>query len=86
MAENGKQKCDNSHRFSGLGPGYHQETGEEFAIGGMTPCVIWRFMKGFEAYTGGASKESLRHIVGVSSATVPLWEEAYWGDSDSPMC
>ncbi|MEF2879202.1 MAG: FAD binding domain-containing protein [Blautia sp.] len=51
--------------LSGLALDTIEEDQEEFRIGAMTSLRDLEIHKGFEAYTGGAVKESLRHIVGV---------------------
>lgn len=51
--------------LSGLGLDTIRETEEEFVIGCMTPLRALETDEGLNAYTGGAMKESLRHIVGV---------------------
>lgn len=59
--------------LSGLGLDTIEETEEEFRIGAMTSLRTLETNKGLDAYTHGAVKESLRHIVGVqfrNSATV----------------
>ena len=51
--------------LSGLGLDTITETEEEFVIGCMTPLRDLELHEGLHAYTHGAMKESLRHIVGV---------------------
>ncbi len=51
--------------LSGLGLDKIEETAEEFVIGCMTPLRDLETHEGLNRYTGGAMKESLRHIVGV---------------------
>ena len=51
--------------LSGLGLDTIEETEEEFRIGAMTSLRTLETNKGLDAYTHGAVKESLRHIVGV---------------------
>lgn len=51
--------------LSKLGLNEIKETEEEFQIGAMTSLRELEVHKGLAAYTNGAMKESLRHIVGV---------------------
>lgn len=51
--------------LSGLSLDKAEETEEEFVIGCMTSLHELECHKGLAAYTDGAMKESLRHIVGV---------------------
>ena len=51
--------------LSGLGLDTIQETEDELRIGAMTTLRSLECHGGLEAYTGGAMKEALRHIVGV---------------------
>lgn len=51
--------------LSGLGLDTIEETEEEFRIGAMTSLRTLETHQGLAAYTHGAMKESLRHIVGV---------------------
>lgn len=51
--------------LSKLGLNEIKETEEEFQIGAMTALRDLEVHKGLAAYTNGAMKESLRHIVGV---------------------
>ena len=51
--------------LSGLGLDTIEETEEEFRIGAMTSLRALETHQGLAAYTNGAMKESLRHIVGV---------------------
>ncbi len=59
--------------LSGLGLDAIGETAEGFSIGAMVTLRQLETHPGFNAYTGGAAREALRHIVGVqlrNSATV----------------
>lgn len=51
--------------LSGLALDTVEETEEEFKIGAMASLRCLETHKGLDAYTNGAMKESLRHIVGV---------------------
>ena len=51
--------------LSGLGLDQIEEEEEEFRIGCMTTLRELELHPGLDAYTGGALRESLRHIVGV---------------------
>lgn len=51
--------------LSGLGLDQVEETEEAFCIGAMTSLRTLETHQGIDAYTCGAVKESLRHIVGV---------------------
>ncbi len=51
--------------LSGLGLDFITETEDEFSIGAMTSLRSLELHEGLNAYTQGAMKESLRHIVGV---------------------
>ena len=51
--------------LSGLGLDSIQELEEEFVIGCMTPLHDLETNKALNAYTNGAMRESLRHIVGI---------------------
>lgn len=51
--------------LSGLSLDTIEEREDEFRIGAMTSLRALETHKGLDAYTGGAVKESLRHIVGV---------------------
>ena len=51
--------------LSGLGLDSITETDEEFVIGCMTPLHAIETHKALNEYTGGAVRESVRHIVGV---------------------
>lgn len=56
--------------LSGLGLDSITETDEEFVIGCMTSLHAIETHKALNEYTGGAVRESVRHIVGVRSVTV----------------
>ena len=59
--------------LSGLGLDKIEETAEGFSIGAMVPLRQIELHEGLNAYTDGAVRESVRHIVGVqlrSLATV----------------
>ena len=51
--------------LSGLGLDKIVETAEGFSIGAMVPLRQIELHEGLNAYTGGAVRESVRHIVGV---------------------
>ncbi len=51
--------------LSGLGLDQIEETEEAFSIGCMTTLRQLELHGGLDCYTGGALRESLRHIVGV---------------------
>ena len=51
--------------LSDLGLSGIEETEEEYRIGAMTSLRELELHKGLDAMTGGAVRESLRHIVGV---------------------
>ncbi len=51
--------------LSGLGLNTIEETETEFKIGAMVTLRQLELHAGFTAYSGGANKEALRHIVGV---------------------
>ena len=51
--------------LSGLGLDKIEETAEGFSIGAMVPLRQIELHKGLNAYTDGAVRESVRHIVGV---------------------
>ena len=61
----GSRNIQKAIDLSGLGLDKVEETEEEFRIGCMTTLRDLELHPGLEAYTGGAMKESLRHIVGV---------------------
>ena len=61
----GSRNIQKAIDLSGLGLDKIEETEEEFRIGCMTTLRDLELHPGLEAYTGGAMKESLRHIVGV---------------------
>ena len=51
--------------LSGLGLDKIEETAESFSIGAMVPLRQIELHEGLNAYTDGAVRESVRHIVGV---------------------
>ena len=51
--------------LSGLGLDKIEETAEDFSIGAMVPLRQIELHEGLNAYTDGAVRESVRHIVGV---------------------
>lgn len=61
----GKKRIQTAIDLSGLGLDQIEETPEEFSIGCMTTLRRLEQHPGLAAYTGGAMKEALRHIVGV---------------------
>lgn len=75
--------------LSGLGLDTIEETEEEFRIGAMTSLRALETHQGLAAYTNGAMKESLRHIVGVqfrNCATVGGSIFGRFGFSDVLTC
>ena len=56
--------------LSGLGLDTIEEDGEGFRIGAMVSLRDLETHKGLAEYTGGAMKESLRHIVGDRKSVV----------------
>ena len=75
--------------LSGLGLDTIEETEEEFRIGAMTSLRALETHQGLAAYTNGAMKESLRHIVGVqfrNCATVGGSIFGRFGFSDILTC
>ena len=65
--------------LSGLGLDTITETDEEFVIGCMTPLRDLELHEGLHAYTNGAIKESLRHIVGVQFRNCATVGGSIWG-------
>ena len=61
----GDRKIQKAIDLSGLGLDQIEEEEEEFRIGCMTTLRELELHPGLDAYTGGALRESLRHIVGV---------------------
>ena len=61
----GKANVQTAIDLSGLGLDRIEETPEGFSIGCMTTLRQLEIHPGLDAYTGGAMKEALRHIVGV---------------------
>lgn len=61
----GNRQVSTAIDLSGLGLDTIQETEEEFVIGCMTPLHELEISPCLNAYTNGAMRESLRHIVGV---------------------
>ena len=61
--------------LSGLGLDSIQELEEEFVIGCMTPLHDLETNKALNAYTNGAMRESLRHIVGIQFRNCARSEE-----------
>ena len=61
----GNRNVSTAIDLSGLGLDTIRETEEEFVIGRMTSLHDLEVHEGLAAYTKGAVKESLRHIVGV---------------------
>lgn len=75
--------------LSGLGLDTIEETDEEFSIGAMVPLRDLELHAGLNAYTHGAMRESLRHIVGVqfrNLATVGGSLYGRFGFSDVLTC
>ena len=65
--------------LSGLGLDTIAETEEEFVIGCMTSLRDLELHQGLHAYTGGAMRESLRHIVGVQFRNCATVGGSIWG-------
>lgn len=65
--------------LSGLGLDAITENEDEFVIGCMTSLRTLELHKGLDAYTGGAVKESLRHIVGVQFRNCATVGGSLWG-------
>ena len=65
--------------LSGLGLDTITETEEEFVIGCMTPLRDLELHEGLHAYTHGAMKGSLRHIVGVQFRNCATVGGSIWG-------
>lgn len=65
--------------LSGLGLDTIKETEEEFIMGCMTPLRDLELHEGFNAYTQGAMRESLRHIVGVQFRNCATVGGSIWG-------
>ncbi len=65
--------------LSGLGLDTITENEEEFVIGCMTSLRALEVHEGLNAYTGGAVKESLRHIVGVQFRNCATVGGSLWG-------
>ena len=61
----GKMQIGTAIDLSGLGLGTIEETEEEFRIGCMVTLRDLELDPGLHAYTDGAVRESVRHIVGV---------------------
>ena len=61
----GKMQIGTAIDLSGLGLGTIEETEEEFRIGCMVTLRDLELAPGLHAYTDGAVRESVRHIVGV---------------------
>ncbi|HIZ23751.1 MAG TPA: FAD binding domain-containing protein [Candidatus Blautia faecigallinarum] len=61
----GNRNVSTAIDLSGLGLDTVRETEEEYIIGCMTSLHDLELHEGLDAYTNGALKESLRHIVGV---------------------
>lgn len=65
--------------LSGLGLDAITENEDEFVIGCMTSLRTLELHKGIDVYTGGAVKESLRHIVGVQFRNCATVGGSLWG-------
>lgn len=65
--------------LSGLGLDTIRETEEEFIIGCMTSLRELETNEGINTYTGGAMRESLRHIVGVQFRNCATVGGSLWG-------
>ena len=65
--------------LSGLGLDSIQELEEEFVIGCMTPLHDLETNEALNAYTNGAMRESLRHIVGIQFRNCATVGGSLWG-------
>ena len=85
----GNRNISRAIALSGLGLDTVQETDDEFVIGCMTPLHAIETHKALNEYTGGAVRESVRHIVGVqfrNCATVGGSIFGKFGFSDVLSC
>ena len=65
LDENRRSESYDCHRFNGLGLDQISETEDEFVIGCMATLRDLEVHPGLNAYTDGAVKQSVCHIVGV---------------------
>ena len=72
--------------LSGLGLDTIEETEDSFSIGAMVTLRQLEEHAGLAAYTHGAVKEALRHIVACSCAIWRLWVAASTAGSAFLMC
>lgn len=72
--------------LSGLGLDRITETEEEFVIGCMTSLRTLETHPGINTYTGGAMRESLRHIVGVQFRNCATAGGSIYGRFGFLMC
>ncbi|MDO5135994.1 MAG: FAD binding domain-containing protein [Eubacteriales bacterium] len=75
----GNRNVSTAIDLSGLGLNTIQETEEEFVIGCMTALRELELHPGLHAFTQGAMKESLRHIVGVQFRNCATVGGSLWG-------
>ena len=71
--------------LSDLGLSGIEETEEEYRIGAMTSLRELELHKGLDAMTGGAVRESLRHIVGVQFRNL-AWAAVFLDGLDFLTC
>ena len=65
LAQDGKDQCRHGHRLSALGLDTIEETDTEIRIGAMATLRDLETNTALNAYTAGAVREAVRHIVGV---------------------
>lgn len=75
----GNRNVSTAIDLSGLGLDTIKETDKEFVIGCMTPLRDLELHEGLNAYTQGAMRESLRHIVGVQFRNCATVGGSIWG-------
>lgn len=75
----GNRNISTAIDLSGLGLDTIQETEDEFVIGCMTPLRELEINESLNAYTQGAMRESLRHIVGVQFRNCATIGGSIWG-------
>ena len=72
--------------LSGLGLDTIEETETEFRIGAMASLRALELHEGLAAYTNGAMRESVRHIVGVQLRNLATVGGSCTAGSAFPMC
>ena len=75
----GKMQIGTAIDLSGLGLDTIEETEEEFRIGCMVTLRDLELDPGLHAYTDGAVRESVRHIVGVQFRNLATVGGSLWG-------